>query len=303
MAGKVYKCQNPKNKQCSFFLWESEAKFREEDILGSGSRSETHPPETPPRNNPYRTPTSNARQSLTRSTQFNTPSKPPRHLTPTPTAHISLGPTQARKGWSDDDGDDEDGEEFFDWPLSDEEVMVPPYQAEDEAMQRTAPKPQPPRPPTTYMPPSQTPRKAPRTATTTSPSKRSRSPSPTAFPTPITTPANRTLFTKQDANPLASEILALLESHSISLPPATTIALTQICTTHTLRAQGIARGRDVSRDALREKEKVVRELRQRMQELEAERERDRVVIGSLRRERLGRVGGGMGDAGERERGW
>ena len=33
-------------------------------------------------------------------------------------------------------------------------------------------------------------------------------------------------------------------------------------------------------------------MRQRMQELEAERERDRVVIGSLRRERLGRMSGG-----------
>jgi hypothetical protein len=216
------------------------------------------------------------------------------------------------KGWSDDDSDDEDREEeFFDWPLSDEEAVVLPDQAEDEAIQRMAtnltgsrPNPQspPPLPPpsTTHMPSPQTPRKAPRTATNTSPNKRSRSPSLTFFPTPITTPVNRTLFSKQESTSLASEILALLESHSISLPPATTAALTQICTTHTLRAQGIARGRDVSRDALREKEKMVRELRQRMQELEAERERDKVVIGSLRRERLGRVSSGMGDAGERE---
>ncbi|KAI9775182.1 MAG: hypothetical protein M1839_001369 [Geoglossum umbratile] len=291
-----YKCQKPQIKQCNFFLWESEAKLREEGVVGGSSRSEPAPPKTPTtsssRNNPYNTPTSNIRQPQTPSTQFNTPSKPPRFPAPAPTTTTtSLASKQTLQSWSDD----EDGrEEFFDWPHSDEEAEVLPGQKEDQAEQRTAinpttPEPNPP-PATRPMPPPQTPRKTPRTTTTTSPSKRARSTTPPTFPTPTTPPTSRTLFALPSPPPLATEILTLLQTQSITLPPPATAALTHLCNTHTLRAQGLARGRDVSRDALREKERLVRELRQRVLELEAERERDRVVIGSLRRERLGRVG-------------
>ncbi|KAH0538841.1 hypothetical protein FGG08_004558, partial [Glutinoglossum americanum] len=76
-----------------------------------------------------------------------------------------------------------------------------------------------------------------------------------------------------------------------------------ICNTHALRTQGIARGRDVSRDALREKERKIGELRRRVEELEAERERDKVVIGSLRRERSLRVGKGEESVGAKGEEW
>jgi hypothetical protein len=316
-SSKVYKCQKPKPKQCKFFLWENEAEPRE----GSGSRSEPRRPSTPTtpsRNN--KTPNSLKRQPGRPITQFNTPQKPPRSPAPAHTTNTPCALTRTPRGWNDGESGVELDEESFEWPLSDEGVME-----EDRSEERVAViipsttssgSQRPLQPSASSMPLPQTPRKAPRTAATTTPGKRARSRSPSALPTSTTPPhtlstpqINRILFpTSQqqqsdpysptspsppsipNSNTLTYEILTLLTAHNITLSPPATAALSHICNTHALRTQGIARGRDVSREALKEKERKIEELKRRVEGLEAERERDRAVIGSLRKERSGRVG-------------
>jgi hypothetical protein len=51
---------------------------------------------------------------------------------------------------------------------------------------------------------------------------------------------------------------------------------------HHLKAQGIMRGREISRVALKKKDEQIHDLNKRIEGLESEREMDRAVIADLR---------------------
>jgi hypothetical protein len=77
-----------------------------------------------------------------------------------------------------------------------------------------------------------------------------------------------------------TEALAALSGIAVSEDVLTT--LRGILSKHDLTSQGVAKGRDISRLALKAKEAKIAELQARVASLEAERELDRGVIRSLR---------------------
>lgn len=163
----------------------------------------------------------------------------------------------------------------------------------------------------------ETPRKAPRTATITSPGKTTlvdtEHDSPTKYPVSIqstievtstpssqrslppssveisTTPTPRRYNgilppNPSDVSALAAETLALLDRHNVVLPTKAKDELVALLNRHDLKTQGIIRGREVSRLALKKKEAQIRELNERIEGLEAERSMERAVIAGLKTE-------------------
>lgn len=161
-----------------------------------------------------------------------------------------------------------------------------------------------------------TPNKAPRTATNTSPSKRklddvfdeddkpppysecvpttqsSSTTAPISFssvevsatPTPR---RYRDVLSAQGASShqpseTASNILAILDRHDVVVPTTARDEIVASLDQQHLKTQGIIRGRDISRMALKKKDEEIQALRERIERLETEREMDKVVISSLR---------------------
>jgi hypothetical protein len=81
---------------------------------------------------------------------------------------------------------------------------------------------------------------------------------------------------------LTTQILNLLSSHSIALPHHTNEALQDLLSRHELRTQGIIKGREISRLAIKAKDLKIAELQGRIDGLEAERETNRSVIQHLK---------------------
>jgi hypothetical protein len=113
---------------------------------------------------------------------------------------------------------------------------------------------------------------------------------PPSTPTPIrfasTALINQPAAETQSYCQLVSQTLTLLASHHITLPASVKQDLITLLNTHDLRAQGIARGRDISRLAIRKKDERIQALIGRIVVLEAEREGWRVA--RLKQERSGR---------------
>lgn len=82
---------------------------------------------------------------------------------------------------------------------------------------------------------------------------------------------------------LTNEVLAYLASSR--LPPEKMSTLRTILSRHDLKAQGVAKGRDISRLALKAKQAKIVELQYKISRLEAEKEVDRGVIQKLRWDR------------------
>ena len=61
-------------------------------------------------------------------------------------------------------------------------------------------------------------------------------------------------------------------------------SLNEICNRHTLNLQGITRGRDISRIAIKTKDSQIAELQSKISALEAEKEANKAVIRHLRRD-------------------
>ena len=92
---------------------------------------------------------------------------------------------------------------------------------------------------------------------------------------------------------LTNEVLSALSDTSI--PDDVLTALRGILSKHDLKSQGVVKGRDISRLALKAKEAKIVELQARVASLEAERELDRGVIRSLRWEVEHGVHGAVGE--------
>jgi hypothetical protein len=264
----VYTCQKSQPKRCKFFLWDDDAKVREESAILNNSRSETLP-KTPTKPSPSMqrpvTPVSGGQGS--RSAMI-TPSK-----------------NRERSALKDDDDD-------FDWSASNDKALV-------EAAH------------TVTMPPPETPRKAPRTSNITSPAKRQHSEmvedmslwSTSAsdgdvFNTPKSSEAASGLLSPKKTpargksqgvlastitnSSLSTDALRILDGSRISADVEH--KLVELLNKHDLRAQGIAKGRDITRLALSSKDKKINELEARIAGLEAERETSKAVIAHMKRD-------------------
>jgi hypothetical protein len=96
-----------------------------------------------------------------------------------------------------------------------------------------------------------------------------------------------------ETSSLTVEALAALSS--ISIPPHILAELRGILSKHDLKAQGVVKGRDISRLALKAKEAKMAELEARIASLEAEREVSRGVIRGLRWESEHGAHGAVGE--------
>jgi hypothetical protein len=104
---------------------------------------------------------------------------------------------------------------------------------------------------------------------------------PSATPTPSQYDLNPDSTPKpQQTYDITSEVLSLLRNQKID--DETEERLKEVLSKHALRISGIVRGRDVSRTALRKKDERIAELEGVIGRLEREREVDRVVIGHLK---------------------
>jgi hypothetical protein len=279
----VYTCQKPQPKRCSFFLWQDDAKVREESAVLTNSRSE--PEQTP---HTPRKPISNAQAPLTPQSKGHLRNEENTiNLTDTPTGR-SETLTLANQ-------------DSFKWPSSDGAELA---QAVAQA---------------TMAPPFETPRKTPRTNQITSPGKRNHSEMqgsgtstwPTSkpsndddvFATPTTsnrsngllsptpTPAQVPLQLENQSQPVAnytSNSSLATEALKILAPiPLNSTVETQLVTLlnrHDLRTQGIAKGRDITRLAVQSKNMQIAELQARISGLEAERETSKTVIAHLKQD-------------------
>ncbi|KAG4414372.1 hypothetical protein IFR04_012509 [Cadophora malorum] len=105
--------------------------------------------------------------------------------------------------------------------------------------------------------------------------------SPTGTPTPTryresTVASDINSQTSQNSYDLTDEVLELLKDQHID--DDTTANLKQLLSRHAMKISGIAKGRDITRVALKAKETKIAELQQKISALEAQREMDRTVI-------------------------
>ena len=305
-----YTCQNSEGRRCGFFLWDEDAKPREEAAVLSGKRDE-------PRATPGAFHHSNSVDGPVEETQLlglgqatsqtSTQSQdllPRQERSPTSTSatlgrstHVS--PTVPSKRAFDDTGfeiDDNDADSFP-WDLTAKEA--------DDLEQRAFNAPETPRKATktVYATPGTTGKKQLQwpdhsaqdsndtpitpfrpagpsdslpTPTTTSLTlgNAATTPTPTRFYDPLADP-----FTSSS---LTAEVLNILKMSTVTLPDHVQTSLRAVLNKHDLKAQGISKGRDMVRVALRAKEGKVLELSRRIQALEADREVDRARIRELR---------------------
>jgi hypothetical protein len=324
-----YTCQNQAEKRCDFFLWDEDAKLREEGTVLNNSRSE-----------PQQRQVSNAQAGWdagrTRRGIF-------ANIDPTattsiskaipdddattdegspPPAYSSQQTSNKRKAEAADLNDDDDyDDELLPWPLTGQEEqdlvaaadkVAPPPETPRKAAEtgvyatpvttvqkkRTLPWLQEPAEPTTVpKTPSlfsdqqkeytDSPSKPPTKALPPIP-EQAYGPTPTlkasTHETHAMSPSPPNRHRDALANPadssssLTNEALATLAGTSI--PPSVLSKLRGILSKHDLKTQGIVKGRDISRLALKAKEAKVVELQARIASLEAEKERS--VIRGLR---------------------
>ena len=189
-------------------------------------------------------------------------------------------------------------EDLYDWPLSDEDTIA-------KAADRVS-----------MPPPPETPRKAAKTSTLTTPGKRRYDemayPTPSADDDVFTTPPSnlvaRSLFTSSSSpiptstpglatpsptpsrfraalptdSELSADIVSSLRSSNVSLTDNAITLIQAICHKFTAQTQGIAKGRDISRAAIKGKDEQILELQGKIAALEQERDTNRNVIRCLR---------------------
>lgn len=304
MLIQVYTCQKPQLKRCKFFLWDDDAQIREKHTLLSNSRSEPDTPKKTPSKSVQvgglLTPgTGTSYGNGGGSTMRGAQTEPRRRLDFS--TQKQQTPTKVRKSstLSSD-------EEAYSWDESlDNEVGN--LLGGSSSSTTTRPR-----------QPIFTPNKAPRTATNTSPGKRKlddvfndddddKSPpysesAPTTQSSSTTAPfsfssvevsATPTPRRFQDvlsaqgaasnqASDLELNILSILDRHDVVVPTTARDELVALVDQHHLKTQGIIRGRDISRMALKKKDEEIQALRERIERLETEREMDKVVISCLR---------------------
>ena len=302
-----YTCQQGEPKRCDFFLWDEDAKPREEAAVLSNSRTEPRregvqegwnagraraADTEPPRKGLF---SSNGRVTTGREDASTASPTPPPEYSTDPD-----GVNGTKRTAQDADLDDD-----FGLSGSEEEGLA---KAADAASLQTPHKVQ---KTGVYATPATTgKRKLPWLELPTTPAAASKSTDD--YPTtPSKQPANNgrpiiepetpsappTLATAATPSPpkrhkdaltdpadsassLTSEVLAALSS--VSMPPQTLSNVRSILTRHDLKAQGVVKGRDISRLALKAKDAKIAELQARIASFEADREVER-GLGRMKR--------------------
>lgn len=267
-----YTCQKQKDDPtcCKLFLWDDDAKPREERALLSNNRTE-----------PGRA--------------VETPSKPQRHTPPPP--YTPSQPTTGTKRKQSSDEDDEYGSRSND---SFQDALAQAARAEEapraSKMARIDPNTTPARRKLPWVEDGQT-LPTPRTDSRTlgaptlgdsllTPSKTS-SRTGTSFssnlfsPNVTPTPARFRDALSGDGDGLAKEVFDLLQERRVNLDADTQAVLKQVLGKHSLRYQGVVRGRDVARLAIKAKEAKITELQHHITTLEAELEVERGLVQNL----------------------
>jgi len=294
-----YTCQNAEPDRCGFFLWDEDAKTREETAVLNNSRSE-----------PGRTQDvaavagrgESAWQPQSRTEKMVSPPPPYSSQRQAPQAMSS----NKRKAPSSDPPDPD--EDVFDWPLTGQEeeelasaadnAPMTPHKAVKTDAYAT---------PATSAKRRQLPwldysteKQKEETNTVTTPSTARTT---VQLPTPSTkttlhstaeqgnedetTPTpSRFKDALQDPSPagsvLVNDVFSILNNVKITLPADVEKEIKAILTRHEMKTQGVIKGREISRLGIKAKEAKIVELGARIASLEAEREVDRGVIKRLR---------------------
>ncbi|KAJ5336862.1 uncharacterized protein N7506_004884 [Penicillium brevicompactum] len=263
-------CAQPMHLRCSFFLWEADATIREQAAVLANSRSELDP------------------LTLTPTKSQNPGRSNNGLLTPQTERRFYDTPHPNEFGWNDDLDDDDDLVKTFcstDTTDTTETFMTQPN----------------------YR--SESPSKTPRTAQVTSPGKRklfqtkddSSPEQRPSFATPVSSISSRTLTFPSsaevcmtptpskygdvlsadsafDTSDLAKSLMDILDKHEVVLPNKARDDVTSLLNRHDLKTQGIIRGRDMTRLALKKKDTEIANLKERVANLEAQRQLDRTLL-------------------------
>lgn len=296
-----YTCQNGEGRRCDFFLWDEDAKPRMEAAVLNNSRDE-----------PRSTPINRARDgpvARTNATGFEdrsptqSPGPPPAYSSQSESSSRTLtGTASGTKRTLGDTGFDFDGDEDepFPWALTGQEeaelVQVADGVSHAPETPRKAVKTD------AYATPATTTEKrrlpwldySNETAAIETPTKSTGLPTPatktpgmrkTLVAAPDTTPTPvrfRDALAESTTSELTDDVFSTLKTASITLTCDAAARLKGVLTKHDLRTQGIAKGRDISRLAIKAKDAKIVELQARISALEAEREVDRARIRGLR---------------------
>lgn len=313
-----YTCQHAQDKRCGFFLWDEDAKTREEGAVLSNSRTE---PERSGKNvtGQGMWKGMDAGGGVAGEAQIGTSkpvddeetesereiSPPPPYASPDSRARLGMKRSADAAGLT--------GEDAFRWPLSahEEEELV---EAADSAAPETPRKamkmgiyatpagtttverkrrlpwleepaasipampsifmkrsheeaPTPSKPSSRRLPPMPL-QDGPATPHLPPPTMAKPLSPPTRYRDALANPAD-------SASSLTAEVLAELEF--VSVPPDIMARLRTLLSKHDLKTQGVIKGRDISRLALKAKDAKILELQARMASLEADREVERAV--------------------------
>ncbi|KAK5000108.1 hypothetical protein LTR66_000970 [Elasticomyces elasticus] len=312
-----YTCQKPAERGCGFFLWDEDAKLREEAAVLSNSRNEpkiTPSPTASKRKSDAlaahstdpRVPSARVSRVRARSPSLTaSPSPPPPYVSQRDVVRGFKRTAQAADLASSDD-------EFSSWLLTGQDVDEL-IKSADAATPRKAMK----------MDAHATPatsgkRKLPWlheqgssvSSALSSPGTLLNTPSkpPTAriaLPTPNTTesiglplqcdaqtptPIRFRDATSGDSATLATDIAAIFSNTNTSSPSMVRARLMGAARQHDLKMKGVIKGRDASRAALVARDRQIASLQARVAALEAELGISKTATGSLRSERLRRTG-------------
>lgn len=315
-----YTCQNQEPKRCDFFLWDEDAKPREEAAVLGNSRTEPGgrnvPGDAQEGWNAGRGQGTLAgkglfagagqqqvRQRDVDETESPTPSPPPPYSLPQKAPASSGAKRNAR-----DAGMDEEDDEFFPWPLTGQEeqdlaraadAAAPetPHKAQKTGVyatpattgsKRRLPWMEQPVTPATAKPasdyfqtPSRTPAARPSSANTSLETPKAPATLVTApSPSPPSRHKDALSNPADSASSLTGEALAALSSTTV--PGDVLSNLRSILSKHDLKTQGISRGRDISRLAVKAREAKIAEMQKKIESLQADMELDRGVIRQLR---------------------
>jgi hypothetical protein len=343
-----YTCQNQEPQRCAFFLWDEDAKLREEGAVLNNNRSEPKIKHIPAAQDGWNAGRSrggmfagvNPMPKDTNSEPLKEDDESTEDESPTPaysSQHHNSNAAKRKVSTANLDGDhDSEDDELLPWPLTglEEQDLI-------EAADSVAPPPETPRKAAktgVYATPSTTidrkrtlpwlQRSAGASATpmtpfslgshqtsySDSPSKQATKtlpaiseqifpPTPTlqanmpaaqaGSPSPHARHRDALSNPADEASSLTAEALAALSSTSI--PPHILAELREILSKYDLKAQGVVKGRDISRLASKAKEAKIAELQARIASLEAEQEVSRDVIRGLRWESKHGAHGAVGE--------
>lgn len=310
-----YTCQQSEPRRCDFFLWDEDAKPREEAAVLSGRRTEPRRDDgqdgwNAGRGNeqPHQGPAGKglfARKEQQSETRDDESTDSP---TPSPSNNMNVSATNGtkRKAW-DADLDEDDfglfGEDEKDIAEAAETAIETPHKTQKMGIyatpattaKRKLPWLEEPTTPATSKQTESyfdTPSKPPTSSNSTS-LDGNQLHTPAVAPTPANPASPSPPARQKDAlvdpadnnSSLTSEVLNALSSTKL---PADTLAnVRSILTRHDLRNQGVTKGRDISRLALKAKDAKINELQARIASLEAEREVERGLSRMRRRDGQG----------------